>query len=213
METKQIYSSESFISNQFNKQSKGFDKRDSKGLGKTATEHVRQIAMDNTLKTAIDVGSGTGGIMEGLLSHNLDFVYGVDLSPKMIELATKRLEEKGFTSKSKIENVSFLEYNFENKLDAVSLHRVLCCHPDREAMLNKTISAHPRLIVITIPRSRIILRFALGIVAQIRKIKPGFRPFLHNVKLIDKQLNDSGYELADVFKTKIWITKTYKLKN
>ena len=119
METKQIYSSESFISNQFNNQSKGFDIRDSKGLGKTATEHVRQIAMDNTLKTAIDVGSGTGGIMEGLLSHNLDFVYGVDLSPKMIELATKRLEEKGFTSKSKIENESYLEYNYENKLDAV----------------------------------------------------------------------------------------------
>lgn len=212
METKTIQKSESFISNTFDKQSKGFNKRDSNGLSKTASEHVKQITSDSSVKIALDVGSGTGGILEGLLENNLDFAYGVDLSPKMIELAKKRIEEKGFGSKTKIENISFLEYSFEKNLDAVSLHRVLCCHPDREAMLTKAISANPKLIVITIPRTRFFMKFVMGIVSGLRKIKPGFRPYLHNIKLIDKQLQYAGYELVDSFKTRIWITRTYKSK-
>ena len=127
----------------------------------------------------------------------------------MIELAQQRLEKRGYTEKSRIENISFLDYTFEKDLDAVSLHRVLCCHPDRQAMLNKAISGNPKLI--TIPRRWFFMRIALKLVSVLRKIKPGFRPYLHSYKQIDQQLQKSNYQLIDTFKTFIWVTKTYKL--
>ena len=210
MESASLQISEKHISNTFNSQSGHFDKQDTKGLGKTAEEHVKQITK-NKYHTAIDVGSGTGGILEGLLDNQLDFVYGVDLAPKMIKLAQQRLEKKGYTEKSKIENISFLDYSFEKDLDAVSLHRVLCCHPDRQAMLDKAISGNPKLIVLTIPRRWFFMRIALKLVSVLRKIKPGFRPYLHSYKQIDQQLQKSNYQLIDTFKTFIWVTKTYKL--
>ncbi len=205
-------STEKYISKTFNGQSKHFDKSDTNGLSKTAIHHIDQISQDQSLETAIDVGSGTGGILEGLLDHNLSFVYGVDLAPNMIELAQKRLEQKGYLNKSKIENISFLDYSFEKNIDAISLHRVLCCHPDRVGMLQKAISAKPKLIVITIPRRWFFLRIGIIIASALRKIKKGFRPYLHKYNEIDSQLKQANYQLIDVFKTGMWITRTYKLQ-
>lgn len=204
--------SEKYISQTFNDQSKHFDKSDTKGLSKTAIHHIDQISQDQSLTTAIDVGSGTGGILEGLLDHNLSYVYGVDLAPDMIELAKKRLEQKGYLNKTKIDNVSFLDYSFDKNIDAVSLHRVLCCHPDRVGMLEKAISGKPKLIVITIPRRWFFLRIGVTIATALRKIKKGFRPYLHRYNEIDNQLQQANYELIDVFKTGMWITRTYKLQ-
>lgn len=212
MNNTQVHQSETYISSQFNRQSNFFDKQDAKGLGKTGLQHVNQITKCDC-KTAIDVGSGSGGILEGLLDKNLDFVYGVDLAPKMIELAQKRLEKKGYDTKSKIENISFLDYTFDKNLDAVSLHRVLCCHPDRLGMLDKAISGKPKVIVITIPRRWFFMRAGVTFFSFIRKIKKGFRPYLHKYDEIDSQLKEANYELVDVYKTFIWITRTYQLQS
>ncbi len=211
MENLDVKRSENYIANTFNGQSGHFDKSDTKGLSTTAKEHVKQIS-EAHLHTALDVGSGTAGILEGLLDKNLDFVYGVDLSPKMIELAQKRLEQKGYSSKSEIKNISFLDYSFENEPDAISLHRVLCCHPDRIGMLEKAISGRPKLIVITIPRRWFFIRIAVSILSFIRKFKKGFHPYLHDYNLIDRQLNEANYQLIDVFKTKMWITRSYQIQ-
>lgn len=212
MENQTVSKSETYISNTFDKMSKRFDKGDAKGLSETAKLHVNHITEDPDVKTAIDVGSGAGGIMVGLLDKNLDFVYGVDLAPSMVDLARKRLEEKGYVDKSKVQKISFLDYSFEQNLDAVSLHEVLCCHPDRQAMLEKTLSAKPKVIVITLPRNRLFFRFGAGLLGQLRKIKKGFRFYVHDIKTIDDQLAEANYELVDDFKKFFWDTRTYKLK-
>jgi SAM-dependent methyltransferase len=200
--------SEILISNEFNKRSDYFDKEDDKGLSKTAEIHVKQI-VTNKSKTALDVGSGTGGILEKLLENNIDFVYGIDLAPKMIERTSKRLEKKGYLKKSKVENISYLDFLSENKIEAVSLHKVLCCHPDRLGMLDKTLSLQPKLIVLTIPRTRFFLKIATFLLVFLRKIKKGFRPYLHSIKEVDSQLLNRNYELIDVYKTFLWTTRTY----
>ena len=163
----------------FNKMSGRFEKNDSKGLNNTSLKHVNQITKCDC-KTAIDVGSGAGGILEGLLDKNLEFVYGVDLSPKMIESAQKRLEDKGYSSKYEIKNGSFLNYSLSTDLDAVSFHQVFCCHPDRSGLLSKAVSMKPYVIVLTIPRRRFFMRIGVSFLSVVRKVKKGFRFYLHN---------------------------------
>ena len=212
MNKTEIKKSEDYISDMFDKMSGHFDKGDEKGLAETAKRHIDQITEDSSVKTAIDVGSGAGGIVIGLLDKDLDFVYGVDLAPSMVEAAQLRLEKKGYLDKSKIEKISFLDFSFENNFDAVSLHQVLCCHPDRQSMLAKAISAKPKIIVMTLPRTRLFFRLGAGLLAQIRKIKKGFRFYVHDIKKIDNQLAEANYELIDTYKKFFWNTRTYKLK-
>ena len=129
----------------------------------------------------------------------------------MVDLAIKRLESNGFSSRFDIQNVSFLDYTQEKTINAISIHRVICCHPDREGLLEKTISFQPELIVLTIPRTWLFLRGILSIINLLRKIRPGFIPYLHKIKDIDLQLKSSNYELIDTFQDLIWTTRTYSI--
>ena len=201
---------ETYITKQFNKNSKSFDEQDRKGLSSTAKKHVETLTEAN-LSTALDVGAGTGGILNGLLENKVERVYGVDLSTEMLERAKKRLEEKGFIDKAELQHISFLDYRNENTIEGISLHRVLCCHPDREKMLEKAVSFQPKVIVLTIPRTWFFMRGITFLLKTFRKVFKGFQPYLHKIDSIDKQLEQSNYKLVDIFKTKLWITRTYKI--
>ena len=112
-----------------------------------------------------------------------------------------------------MDNVSFLNYSFPDQDDAISLHKVLCCHPDRSGMLQKAISGKPNVIVITIPPKWHVFRYGVPFFHLFRKVKHGFTFYVHNPKVIDKELQEANYELVRVFKTFIWITRTYKLQS
>lgn len=202
--------SESYIISQFDKESKSFNEKDDKKLNSTAQAHIDSILKANNVNIALDVGSGTGGIMFKLLENNLQFVYGVDLSPEMVNFSKKRLDSK-YSQKFDVQNVSYLDYKNENKIDAISLHRVLCCHPDRASMVKKTISLNPKLVVVTIPRSWKLGRVIVGAIGLLRKVKKGFRPFYHSIEKIDQQFLEANYKLKDVSNTFLWITRIYEL--
>ena len=200
---------ESYITSQFNKESKSFNEKDDKELKTTAQAHVKSILNVNNANIALDVGSGTGGIMMSLL-ENLQFVYGVDLSPDMVNYSIKRLNSK-YPQKFDVQNISYLDYKNDNKLDAISLHLVLCCHPDRVSMIAKTVSFKPKLVVITVPKTWKILRVVVGAIGLLRKMKKGFRPYIHSIEKIDQQFFEANYKLKDVSKTFFSTTRSYEL--
>lgn len=212
MSNSRIQTSENYIANQFNKESKKFDENDDKELSSTALMHIDKISKKNSFEVALDVGSGSSGIMNGFLENNVKFACGVDLSPQMIDFGKKRLESNGYSSRYDIAEASFLDYIQEKKIDAISIHRVICCHPDRVAMVTKAITFQPKMVVITVPRTWLVARGFIKFFALLRKIKPGFRPYIHNIKKIDAQLEKAGYILVDTFQTFIWTTRTYVLK-
>ena len=124
MESASLQISEKHISNTFNSQSGHFDKQDTKGLGKTAEEHVKQITK-NKYHTAIDVGSGTGGILEGLLDNQLDLKVR---KGKVEDLKFKIIENKRFYTKA-IEGKPFIAAPslMSRICGTCSISHLLCC--------------------------------------------------------------------------------------
>lgn len=196
------------IKNFFNKRSPTFDKNDSKPLKGSDKLHVEFISKHGS-KTACDVGFGAGGIVNGLLEEGLDFVYGFELTEDMVPLAKERLKKNNFLDKSQLMVGSYLDADPNLEFDALSMHFVLCCHPDRDGFLKKSVSYNPNLIVISIPRDRLLFKPILSAFVLIRKIKKGFRPYLHSVKEIDAYMAKHQYKLKEVKNRFASTTRTY----
>jgi len=200
----------------FNRESKSYAKRhDDKGIGKSALRHASFVG-DQNIESVLDVGSGPGSVLIEMLKNGVKVGFGIDLSKEMNEIARKRILEEGIEEdRFTLGHGSFLDMNKENfpdmpeQVDAVSLHMVLCCHPDREAMLDKTTSLNPTAIVLTVPRRWLVLRFVVGIYGLFSKIRGAFRPFIHSQKSIDKQLSEVGYKLVERKKSLGWVMSAY----
>ena len=175
-----------------------FNKESSSSAGKyteieipsTAKDHV-DIVCGSKAKSAIDVGSGAGSLLLEMLQRGVEVGIGIDLAGDANQIAIKRMKAaKIAEDRYKIFEGSFLELNKDNfpgiadQYDAVSLHLVLCCHPDREGMLSQTAKFNPKTIVLTVPRTWIFMRAISGIWGLFSKI----RPYIHSQKSLDKQL-------------------------
>lgn len=185
-------------------------KDDEKGIPSTAQAHVDDILASGA-KTVIEVGSGPGSVMIKLLEGGMEHVTGVDLSSKMNEIANERLESaKIDPSKYSITNQSFLDLD-EMQVDAISLHRVLCCHPDREDMLEKSISYNPKIVTLTVLRPWLLMRFVIKIFTFFAKRSKSFHPYGHSQNGIDNQMRENNYEIISRAKGKIWVQTSYQL--
>jgi len=90
-------------------------------------------------ETVLDIGIGSGelSIQIARQLHSDGFLYGIDLSPKMIKLAREKAE------KEKLENISFelgdaLKLKYEdNTFDVITSSNAFPWVPDREGFLNE----------------------------------------------------------------------------
>lgn len=77
-------------------------------------EHVRKYQ----LKSALDIGCGSGRYLVGLLDAGLDRVVGIDLSPGMIELARAHIRDvDGATGSRELVTGDFLEHQTDERFD------------------------------------------------------------------------------------------------
>ena len=70
MTNSNMNTSEKYIAKEFDKDSESFDKKDNEKLSSTAQRHVDKISIENTFDIALDVGSGTAGIVNA--PYNFD---------------------------------------------------------------------------------------------------------------------------------------------
>ncbi len=71
----------------------------------------------------IDIGCGTGVLMERLVVHGFD-VYGIDRSEKMVEKASQRLNEDGKVFVADARDLPFPDDTFDGAICIASLHHI-----------------------------------------------------------------------------------------
>ena len=104
------------------------------GIPESAIHQVNKM-IEQDIDSAIDIGSGPGSVVFELAKHDLSKVIGIDLSDEMINISNRRLSEFNY------DNVEFIQssiLNFENQpIDGVSMHRMICCHPNKDEVIDK----------------------------------------------------------------------------
>ena len=207
---KKVDKSEQKIDNHFSQEAKSWaEEYEKDGFPKTVGFHAEGILKPG-IKSCIDVGSGPGMVLIDFVKKGLQTGYGVDLSEGMCAEAKRRIKEKQLEDRIEIFNKSFLDFESNKDIDAISFHKVLCCHPEIEEMLQKSIQLSPEIIAITIPRSVFGIKNVVNCLFWIRgTVFKKFRPYIHKQKLVTEILKEGKYQLSSTRSKFPWLTTIY----
>ena len=151
-------------------------------------------------RTVLDVGCGIGDLAIEVVARGAASGIGYDLSPKAIEEARKLAASRGVDNQMRFEVGDGAKLDLP-AADIVVINRVVCCYPDTDNLLERTLGAAGSVFAMTAPVSNGVtglwnrLWSALENVGY--RLRPskygGFRTFIHDLDRIDERIRAAGF--------------------
>jgi SAM-dependent methyltransferase len=165
-------------------------------------------------KMVLEIGSGVGHLHQTLLEQGAQSAVGIDLASSMIEEAEAWAVERGLSDRTRYYQADFM--NMEEVLEAadvVILDKVVCCYPDADGLVHKSLSKTRQVYALTYPRDRWYVRAGIAFGAFLMKlIRSDFRPYLHDPIQVEQWITESGFKKIYVANTPIWLTQVFERK-
>jgi SAM-dependent methyltransferase len=154
----------------------------SSGLNRTSRELVA-LAGDVRGATVLDVGGGIGAIALELLAAGAERATNVELSGGYEEASAELAAERGVADRVDRRIGDFVaEGEAIEAHDVVVMHRVVCCYPDLDDLMAAAAAHTRRVLVLTYPQDRVLVRVGLRAVNLFLRIRRcGFRTYAHPV--------------------------------
>lgn len=159
----------------------------------------------------LEIGSGAGNLHQTLLERGASSAVGVDLAPKMIDEARGWAHERNLDSQ-----VEYRLGDFVEMADTVApagvtvLDKVICCYPDADALVHKSLDKTQRVYALTYPRynwfSRAISQIMAGVFWLVRF---DFRNYIHNPVQVRQWITGEGFRPIYQNATRVWQTEVY----
>lgn len=165
--------------------------------------------------SVLEIGCGVGYLHRRLLEAGAARAVGVDLSARMLEEARAGAQARGLAERTEYREGDFLEIG-ETLADAdiVILDKVICCYPDAQGLVERSLAKARRIYAFTIPRDRAFVCFGVAVLAAaLRLLGSRFRPYVHDPEAIDAWLRQQGFSLAHRAQTPIWQCAVYLRSN
>lgn len=162
----------------------------------------------------LEIGSGVGHLHQTLLEQGAASATGIDLATEMIREASDWARVRGLE-----ERVEYLEGDFMELLDQVAdadvtvLDKVVCCYPDADGLVHRSLEKTRKVYALTYPRWRWITR--LGVVfgaAMMWLLRSDFRPYVHDPRQVEAWIREAGFEKQTELTTFLWLTQVYGKK-
>jgi magnesium-protoporphyrin O-methyltransferase len=180
-----------------------------KGLSKPARSLVDGLTSEGVEgSTVLEVGGGAGAIQVELLTAGADRVTNVDLSPEWERTAAALLAERGFTGRVDRRLGDFVAVAGEvDDADVVVLHRVVCCYPDWQKLLELAVGKARKAIALTFPRDSWGAKAVVGVENSLRRLRrKDFRAFVHPPRAMLDLVEDAGFRVTSDSSTLAWRT-------
>jgi len=165
-------------------------------------------------KMVLEIGSGVGHLHQTLLEQGAQSAVGIDLASSMVEEAEAWAVERGLSERTRYYQGDFM--NMEEPLEAadvVILDKVVCCYPDADGLVHKSLSKTRQVYALTYPRDRWYVRAGIAFGAFLMKlIRSDFRPYLHDPLQVEQWITESGFEKTYSENTLIWLTQVFEKK-
>jgi len=165
-------------------------------------------------KTVLEIGSGVGHLHQTLLEQGAQSAVGIDLASSMIKEAEAWAVERGLSDRTRYYQADFM--NMVESLepaDVVILDKVVCCYPDADGLVHKSLSKTRQVYALTYPRDRWYVRAGIALGAFLMKlIRSDFRPYLHDPIQVEQWITESGFKKTYAANTLIWLTQVYEKK-
>ena len=189
---------------------KRFQKKGFEPSQKQLMEGLSQAGYEGA--SILEIGSGVGHIHQTLLEQGARQAMGIDLAPKMIEEAQQWANDRDLGDRTDYIEGDFVTMGNDNIeiADITVLDKVICCYPDADALVHKSLQKTGRIYAVTYPRKHMLTMIGekIGIVVM-WLIRSCFHPYVHDPEQIEAWITGQGFEKLYENKTLIWLTQVY----
>jgi len=163
-------------------------------------------------KTLLDIGGGIGAIQHELIPDGLQNATHADASSGYLEIAKQAAVQRGHENKITYRHGDFLSLDFEREqFDWVTLDRVICCYPDMESLVQKSIALARQEVALVYPRDGWGIQAGVWLGnAIMRLFRKPFRGFVHPVSKVRTLMQKEGLKKYYSEKTLLWHVEIYE---
>jgi magnesium-protoporphyrin O-methyltransferase len=187
-----------------------------KGLRGTASELAS--AVEKAVRPGgllLEVGGGAGQIQIALLEEDAAAAsLNLELSDNWEAAAVALIEEHGLSDRVERRLGDFVDLATTlPEVEAVVMHRVICCYPDWRAMLGAAIDRSRNVVGVTVPNSRWWTRAVLGVsnlLLWLRRMD--FRVHGHPTAQMLVLMESAGFAPSYDGERAVWRTMVWKRK-
>lgn len=161
--------------------------------------------------TLLEIGSGVGYLHQTLLERGAKTAVGIDLAPKMLMEARTWACERGLTARTQYLEGDFMEFAGRvSSADITLLDKVICCYPDANGLVHRSLDCTERVYALTYPRKRRMVQIGSWLTALFMwLIRSSFRVYVHDPKQVEAWITQAGFEKYFEQRTFIWLTQVY----
>lgn len=182
------------------------------GLEKTQRQliqGIKQAGLDGA--ELLEIGCGPGYLHQTLLRSGAASATGVDLAEGMLTEARTAAQVAGLEKRTEYRLGDFVE--LANELpdaDITILDKVVCCYPDWQALLDRSLEKTRRVYALTYPRDRTFTRAGGRIMSWgLNLINCCYQPYIHDPALIEQRILEHGFQKTYEVLTSGWHTQVY----
>ncbi len=159
----------------------------------------------------LEIGSGVGFLNQRLLESGASQATGIELSAGMLKQANRFAQEKGLQQRVDYIQGDFVQIADElETFDISILDKVICCYPDADTMVHRSLEHTRRVYALTIPRDRWYVHIAVGIGSGLLWLmRSSFRSYVHDPVQIENQVTQQGFRKQSEEATLVWLTQVY----
>lgn len=160
----------------------------------------------------LEIGCGAGHLHQALLrSSGAARATGVELSARMLEAARASARAQGLRERTDYHHGDFVALaSAVPDADVTILDKVICCHPDADALLARAAERTRRLCALTYPHDRRLTRVMAELQATLsRLLGSTFRPYVHDPHRVERLIASYGFGKTYERHTGVWLTQVY----
>jgi magnesium-protoporphyrin O-methyltransferase len=159
----------------------------------------------------LEIGCGVGHLHQTLLERGAADAVGIDLSPKMLEEAAAWAAERGLGARTRYIEGDFMTLEDEvEPADLTILDRVICCYPDAEGLLRRSLAKTGRAYALVYPRDRWFVRLGARLMGwMLWSVRSQFRPYVHDPAQVEAWIRCEGLDKRYEHCTAAWIAQVW----
>jgi len=159
----------------------------------------------------LEIGCGVGYLHQHLLREGAARAVGVDISEDMLAQARALAREAGLAERTDYRVGDFVTLaDSVGDADVTLLDKVVCCYPDAEALVTRSVSKTRRVYALTYPRHRWVNRLGARLLNLfLWLLRSGYRTYIHDPRRIEAWIGAAGFERRYENRTFLWLTQVY----
>ena len=161
--------------------------------------------------TVLEIGCGVGHLHQTLLEQGARSAVGIDLAPRMLAEARDWAKQRGLSERVRYVECDFMTVDDIGDADIALLDKVVCCYPDAQGLVEKSLVKTKHIYGLTYPRDRWFIRLGVEVMAWLLWLmRSEFRSYVHDPVQIERWIRDKGFRKRFEAQTAMWLTQVYE---